>query len=225
MGYVPSARQRGDRWVLHLPRRGRAWSRGWDPTWVQHQGLALCHPLLIREGELPRLLAWLAPPQHHSLCPTVLHQDGDRPGLARHHREADVPIALVMLRDNVHPMLRTDELSPVGRECSGFPSWGGGPRSNAREVWAGCCQSYHFLARLRGTCGAELGCWLEPGTDTTTSAFVLGLRYWSATTTRFFSCKEQPVSAWPQGPAGGSYRASPDGCKSHCPSPGHPSPS
>lgn len=97
MGYVPSARQRGDRWVLCLPRRGRARGRGRDPTWVQHQGLALCHPLLIREGELPCLLAWLAPPQHHSLCPTVLHQDGDRPGLARYHREADVPIALVML--------------------------------------------------------------------------------------------------------------------------------
>lgn len=225
MGYVPSARQRGDSWVLRLPRRGRARDRGRDPTWVQQQGLALRHPLLVREGELPRFPAWLAPPQRHSLCPAVLHQDGDRPGLTGHHREADVPVALVVLRDDVHPVLRTDELSPAGREGSGFPSWGGGPRGRPGEVWAGCCRSYHFLARLRGTCVVELGCWFEPGADTTTPAFVLGLRYWSATTIRFFTCKEQPASVWPQGPVGDSYGASPGWCKSRYPSPGHPSPS
>ena len=97
MGYVPPARRRGEGWVLRLLWWGRAWGRGWGPTWVQQQEPALHRPLLVCEGELPRLLERLAAPQRHGLCPAVLHQDGDRPGLAEHHREADVPVALVVL--------------------------------------------------------------------------------------------------------------------------------
>lgn len=131
MGYVPPVRQRGKSWVLHLLWWVRAQGRGQGPTWVQQQGLALCRPLLVRKGEFPRLLVWLALPQRHGLHPMVLHQDSDRPGLAGHHREADVPIALVVLRDDVYPVLPTDELSPAGREGQAFPVGVRDPRGRA----------------------------------------------------------------------------------------------
>lgn len=126
-GYVPPARQRGESRVLPLLRRDRARGRGRGPTWVQQQGLALRHPLLVREGELPRRLARMAPLQRHGLRPVVLHQEGDRPGLVGYHWEADVPVALVVLRDDLHPVLPTDELSAAGREGQAFPARAGVP--------------------------------------------------------------------------------------------------
>jgi len=224
-GYVPPARRRGESWVPRPLQRGRARGGGRGRTGVQQQGLALRRPLLVREGELPGRLARLAPPQRHRVGPAVLHQHGDRPGLAGHHREADVPVALVVLGDDLHPVLPTDELSPAGRGGQAVPARAGVPRAVPGQAWAGCCRSYHFLARPCGACGRELGCWPEADVDANASAFVLGLQYWSAITTRLFSCEEPPASAWPQGPAGGSQGTSPGGCRSRCAAPARaPSP-
>lgn len=63
---------------------------------MQQQGLALRRPLLVQEGELPHAAERLAATQRHGLRALVLHLDGDRPGLATCHIEADLPVGPVM---------------------------------------------------------------------------------------------------------------------------------
>lgn len=79
-----------------IPSRDRAPRRGWGRTWLQQQGLALSHPVLVQEGEFPQAAERAAVTQPHGLRALVLHLDGDCPGLAECHIEADLPVGPVM---------------------------------------------------------------------------------------------------------------------------------
>lgn len=66
-------------------------------TWVQQQRLVLCHPLLVHEGELPHAVQGMAVVHGHGFGAVVLHLHGECLRLAESHREADLPISLVVL--------------------------------------------------------------------------------------------------------------------------------
>ena len=94
MGYAPPAR--GGELGLHPASLGEQ-GVGPGSTWVQQQRLVLCHPLLVREGELPHTVEGTAVVQRHGFSAVVLHLHSECLRLADSHREADLPISLVVL--------------------------------------------------------------------------------------------------------------------------------
>jgi len=103
MGYAPPAR--GGEGELGLrpaslglhPASLGLWGAGPGSTWVQHQRLALRHPLLVQEGELLQAAEGTAAVQRHGFSTVVLHLHSECLRLVQRHREADLPVCLVVL--------------------------------------------------------------------------------------------------------------------------------
>lgn len=95
MGYAPPARGGEGELGLRPASLGQR-EAGPGSTWVQHQRLALRHPLFVQEGELPQAVEGTAAVQRHGFSTVVLHLHSEC-RLAQRHREADLPVCLVVL--------------------------------------------------------------------------------------------------------------------------------